>query len=193
MRLVCRDRHAGRSKRPHTHIGLERAIVEKPQGVHGLVAWVVEEAELARKSPPIQLHVRNPHPDKDALPVSARAIGPRRKDNSPKTQLIGGRPFSRPFERYLEGKPEWTPIRRAMRRMFEGGRAGRASLEYRVCWALVEGGYTDLGLLREFLRCSDDTMTQALRDGLDRLWDFTLSEVESDMRPAPLTPAGAQA
>lgn len=191
MKLVCRDRHGGRSKREHTHIGLERAIVEKPAGVHELVAWAIEEAELARKPVPDRIHTKNPIPDKDARPTSVRAIGPRRKDNRPRTQIIGGPPFARPFERYLDGKPEWTPVRRALRRMRESGRL--ASLEYRVCWALVEGGYTNLWHLREFLRCNDETMDRALADGLSRLWDYTLLEVESDMRPAPLTPAGAPA
>lgn len=190
MRLICRDHHWG-NRRPHIHVGTERAIVEKPVGVRRLVAWAIEEAELARKTVPDRIHTRNPIPDRDARPTSVSAIGPRRKDNRPRTQIIGGPPFARPFERYLDGSPEWTPIRRALRRMRDSGRL--ASLEYRVCWALVEGGYTDTGLLREFLRCSEEAFDRAALEGLGRLYDYTLLEVESDMRPGPLTPAGATA
>lgn len=189
-RFVCRDRHDGRARRPHTHIGDDRLIVEKPAALDDLWAWAVEEADTARKAPPLQIHQREYPPiryDKDGRPIDTH---PGRWVSRGRPTVIGGLPFSRAFEAYLSTHSDWTPARMALRILAE---RGRRDLGYRIANAVIEDGYISQEDLRAVIGCNRDTFTAAAIEGLGILWDETVAQVEAEMRKhAPaLTPAGS--
>lgn len=188
-RFVCRDRHDGRARRPHTHIGDDRLIVEKPATLWDLWAWAVEEAETGRKTPPQQLHTRAMPPDRDDTPLNALDVY-RRRSIRKRKDIIGGLPFSRAFEAYLATHSDWTPARMALRVL---GERNRQALGYQIAVAVIDGGYTSWADLEAVLGCSHETFVAAAVDGLGRLWDETVAQVEIELRkrePA-LTPAGS--
>lgn len=192
MRLVCRDRHHGRSHRPHVHVGTQREFMERPAGFMALWQWAVGEAKLAERDAPLQLHSRDYPPiryDRDGRPIDdGRYPGRWRVRRRP--DIIGGLPFSSAFEQYMEDRPTWTHVRRALKRLGERNSGG---LEHRICWAIIAGQERDPMAVQARLRCSDEVFQKAAVSGLETLWDLAMSEIEHDLRAQPevLTPAGS--
>lgn len=149
--------------------------------------WAYEEWQKSQVEIPTQLHTRYPTPERDDLPQTIFAFR-RRRTQRPVRSLIVGRPFARPFLRYLDNQRPMTAARRALRGMRSRDRA--QSPQYRMCFAVVEAGH---GLEEAMAVSGVDRATaeQALR----YLWAKTQHEVsiEDARRKVPSQPAGHRA
>ena len=88
-----------------------------------LIQWALNEHSLQRREPPVRLH----------------SAGNR--DYDPKTMdrdAARGLPFSKAFEKYLDGAPINTPARQALEKMHV--RSRHQSPEYTVCHRLIVQG-----------------------------------------------------
>lgn len=91
--------------------------------VQRLVSWALAEHEKLRIAPPTRLHSQGNRED-EAVTVSR--------------ETIRGLPFSKSFERYLDGATVRTPARRALEKMHAHSR--KQSEEYRIAHALIVRG-----------------------------------------------------
>lgn len=145
--------------------------------------WALDESWSTRPTPPSQLHTRAFPPGTD--PDEARNTKEYRNTHDLKgrrlskrrDQIIGGPPFSRPFQKYLAAAVPEAPIHRALRKMRVPGSRTPQSLEFRVCWAIVEGRYPDAGILSWTMRAREDLIRTAAIRGLGLLFDLTQREI----------------
>lgn len=137
----------------------------KPKTLNDMAYWAQEEAQSSELQPPLRLHAHDYA--KDDHPGRTRTL-------PGSNQIIVGPPYTEAFRKYLDGQKPNTPIRRALWKMRAAGRQPQ-SFEFRICFAIVEGGY-GLGELEDLFRCSRTYLDAAARRGLDLL--YSLSELE---------------
>lgn len=139
--------------------------VTKPRTLDDLWLWAHLESSWTKATaaePPDRLHVSKSYPP-DSSP-------PRRGKSG--AQVVGAPPFTRAFERYLEGVRPMTAVRRALDQMRARGKDAPQSLEYRICFAVVENG---LGVdhVRTIERAPAAFFNASAMRGLGLLWDLT--------------------
>lgn len=159
--------------------------MNRPQTVFELWLWALRESESSKSTPPWQLHTRafppESHPDKRGPRDDFRGPKvPGRRLSQTRNQIIGGPPYTRDFERYLESALPQAPIHRALRKMRAPGANRPQSMEFRVCWAIVEGRYPDTAILAWVLRAKEELIRGAALRGLNALWDFTQLELADE-------------
>lgn len=147
----------------------------KPRSLAELWFWALEESWGSKPTPPSQLHTRAFPPGTDPDEKSPKDVIGRRLSRR-RDQIIGGPPFSRPFQKYLAAAMPEAPIHRALRKMRVPGSRTPQSLEFRICWAIIEGRYPDAGVLAWTLRAREDLVRAAALRGLGLLWDLTQLE-----------------
>lgn len=91
--------------------------------LQSLIQWALDEHSRQKREAPARLHSQGNHDD-EAVTVSR--------------ETIRGLPFSRPFERYLDGHGIRTPARRALEKMHSHSK--HQSDEYLVAHALIVRG-----------------------------------------------------
>jgi len=107
--------------------------------------WAWREGQDAKVEAPQTLHSLYPTPeDRSELPLNA-AIE-RRPSQKPLAGVIVGRPFTRRFERFLDGERTLTPARRALFRLKpprkdDNGKKVPLPFDFQVVWAIMEGGH----------------------------------------------------
>lgn len=131
----------------------------RPRNVLEYALWAYGEAQAAILEPPDRLHAKHYPPGED----------PGHKGHD----AIIGPPFTKAFQRYLDGQRPAAPIRRALRRMHSRDRV--QSPEYRICHAIVEAGQP-ADHVQTIMRCGDVVMLRAL--GL--LYDLTQMEIAGE-------------
>lgn len=147
-------------------------VAMRPKTLDYLVWWARMESSESLMEPPSQLHVK--HPPKNQAPLPAQQT------------VIVGPPYSQPFLRYLDGRRRNVPIRRALLKMRAPGKRSPQSLEFRICWAIVDGGQTLLDIQAVF-RMRRETLDAYARRGLDLLWSLTQAQESPE---TPLTGSG---
>lgn len=158
----------------------------RPRSLPDLWQWALDESFGSKATPPERLHTRafppgtdpdeakNTDEHKRTHDVKGRRLSKRRD------QIIGGPPYTRRFERYLESALPRAPIHRAMDKMRSPGKRSVQSMEYRVVWAIVEGRYPDAGMLSWTLRAREDFVRAAAVRGLGLLWDLVQIEIAGE-------------
>lgn len=139
--------------------------MNRPRSLEELALWALTQGAEAVLEPPTQLHVK--HMPKGADP--GHGIH----------GVIRGKPFAPAFLRYLDNQKPKTPIRRALAKMRTPGKKSPQSLEYRICFGLVESGH-DLESMRVILRCSEQYLRASAARGLDVLWNLTQLELAGE-------------
>lgn len=148
----------------------------RPKTLDDLAFWAAIEGAAARMEPPEVIHRR--FGDDPACPCGAC----RDSGELDAPAAIHGLPFARAFVSYIDGGHKArTPIRRALSRMHS--RSRRQSVEYRIAFAVVEGGQSPAHIAT-VLRCADAVMYRSLA----LLWDLTEREKAND-RNALSSPA----
>lgn len=147
--------------------------------VDELIDWLWHEGRLADLEAPQALHARHPTPeDRSELPLNTW-IG-RRETQKARAGIIVGRPFTRQFERYLDGQRAMTPARRALFRLNPPKNA-RKPFEYRVVWAVFEGGHGSAEAVAALLRCEVAAVERAISLLVPRMRDMAEKiEIEDD-------------
>lgn len=151
----------------------------KPLKLAELWQWALDESYQSKATPPERLHTRAFPPGTDPDEGSARDSRGRRLSKR-RDQIIGGPPYTRRFERYLEAALPRAPIHRALDKMRSPGRNAAQSMEYRVVWAIVEARYPDVGILAWSLHVREDLVRGAALRGLGLLWDLVQRELADE-------------
>ena len=131
--------------------------------------WAYEHGQDAALNPSdiVALHGSAPTPEnRDELPFSLDIQ--RRGIQKSASGMIVGRPFTRRFERYLDGQKPMTPIRRALLEL-KPRKKEPWTLEIRILWAVVENGYAFPEDVRTMLRCSESVFEEAAMRALVHL------------------------
>lgn len=132
--------------------------------------WAYLEGKEAALEAPDKIHAKHPYPEKDSdLPDTVLDIKRSEVQNT-RPAIIVGPPFTRAFVRYLDGARAMTPIRRAL---IDLKPKGRPSLEFRILWAIVEGGHPTLDSVAAIERASAERLRPAAYRALSLLWDKT--------------------
>lgn len=129
--------------------------------------WCWRRGRDAALEPPVRLHGAYPTADdpKDR-PTSLLSLGERR--GKPRSAVIVGRPFTRAFERYLDGQKPMTSVRAALMAM-KPPKPRPMSLSVLIVWNIVENGYSSPEMLRGVLGCREEVFVSAALMGLRRL------------------------
>ena len=134
-------------------------MITRDSSLRDLIWWAREEGLAAKPEIPLEIHQRT-YPKGTTV---SRAPGA--------PDVIGGLPFTEEFVAYVLGNLTSTSVIQALRVMRNPGKKSPQSLEYRVAWAVVRGGYTDMSLLATVLRAPERLVRQATDRGLRLLFE----------------------
>lgn len=151
----------------------------KPQTFAEWWRWGLEQADASRRVAPPRLH-------QEAFPPDSH---PGKNPESELHGLLGGPPFTVPFQDYLDAPEVYldakilpSPLRRAMARLYNPKRV--QSHEYRILHALISG-HTDAEVVRAAVGgCRREFFEVAAVRALDYAFERINSELPA---PEPLT------
>lgn len=134
--------------------------------------WGVDQADAAKRDEPPKLHQQAFPPD----------THPGKGQDTAIHGLLGGPPFTVPFEDYLDAEPVVAPLSRAMARLYNPRKV--QTHEYRILHALISG-LTDAETVRAAIGgCRRDFFEAAAIRALSYAFDRINSELPA---PEPLT------
>lgn len=153
--------------------------MKQPKTLNELWAWLLDEADLGQRTPPLALHVSIGKSKKGLRVSYPKDTAPARWRERGRPAAIAGLPYSADFWRYLSGAPIPTPARRALWSMHS--RRGPQTDGYIICWAVLENGYTTQEAVRELLRCDWHYFKEAALPALTLLWEKAEQIANADL------------
>jgi hypothetical protein len=147
-----------------------------------LASWAYHAGQDSEVEPPLAIHAKFYPPDDQ--PARERDPKTGERLHRPHAEIIGGKPFTRAFVRYIDDDHRaMTPIRRALRRM-KSPNERDLSMEFRICWAIVECGHLYANLSSVF-RAGESYLRPAAGRGLALLYELTQREKANEPQLKP--------